>query len=966
MSVELATAYVSIVPSAKGMGKALEREMGGGGAAAGDAASASFGEKFSGGMGSIGKAAAAGLGVALVGAAGLGKVLFDVGSSFDTAYDTIRVGTGKTGLALEGLKQDMKSVATTVPASFADASIAVTDLNQRLGLAGPELKTLATQMLELSRITETDLATNIDSLTRVFGDWEIGVDAMPGALDKVYRATQASGIPLDTLNQAIVQFGAPLRNLGFGFDESVALLAQFNRTGVNTETVFAGMKAGVGKLAKAGEPIPETFARVVDEITKMGPGTDATAKAIELFGQRAGPDLADAIAGGKFEIDGMLDAITNGSDTIAQAGADTGDFAEKLLLLKNQALIRLEPIALRVFGAIGDAVTAAQPFVEKIANGFLILFATFRSGTDDVTSSGFAGTMESVGITLRDAFDKIGPLVGEFVDKIRSVDWAKVFGEVVAVVGPIVDAFVNLAVAVGTFAVEQWPKVEAVLPTLKTVFEFLGTATAIAVNFLADKMNILGPALVGVAVALTLIKAAEGGAAIVNGIKTGESVTHIKQLNSNFDQFLVTVKKAGGPVKRFAVGAKNEISWFASDTKSKLVTAGKAVGDFGTTVKTSIVDNAKKAGTALKGAATSALELGKKMVTSAIGIARNSAAWVANKIAMAASAVATAAQTIATTIATAATAAFNFVMALNPVVLVVIAIVALIAILVLAYTKVDWFRAFVDKAFNAIKDVIVTALDIAWKAIQTVFEVIKGIFTTYVNIWKLIITTAFNVIKYVITNAIEIARDVVSTVFEKIKETIGNAIDGAKLLVEIGMALIKGHLVDPVMAAKDKVVEIFDGIVSLFADLPDKLLAGLSSLADTIAAPFKAMGQAIRDAWNDSVGGKGFDIPDVAGVPNRGERVEIPRLHAGGPVTGRSGAEVLRILEAGEWVLSRDEVARMRSAGRPPSAGPGASGGGFTIERLEVTTVANATADETVDAINAKIGWRTLTTRRDR
>jgi hypothetical protein len=940
IAVELATAYISLAPSARGMGKALDREL----SSAGTAGSKAFGSSFTAGMASVGKVAATGLGVAMVAAGGVAAGLYQVGESFDNAYDKIRVGTGKTGEALAGLEGDFKAVATTVPASFEDASTAVTDLSKRLGLTGGPLQGLSGQFLELSRITGTDVATNIDSLTRVFGDWQIGVDAMPGTLDKMYRAAQASGIGIDDLGQSVVQFGAPLRNLGFGFDESIALISQFNKTGVNTETVFAGMKAGVGKMAKAGEAVPDTFRRVVDEITRLGPGTESTGKAIELFGQRAGPDLADAIAGGKFEITGMLDAISNGTDTVAQAGKDTGDFAEKLLLLKNQALVRLEPIALRVFGAIGDGIERVAPLATEIAGGFAAMYAAFTDGGNEITSSGLAGTLEGIGVKLRDVFDQIAPRVTAVVDAISAVDWAKVLGDVADVVTPIADAFVNLALAVADFAVDQWPKVAALLPVAIDVAEVVGPVLATAVNFLADNMTILGPALVAVAAGLVAIKAAEGGAALLNNIRTGETVTHVKQLNSNFDQFLDKTKTLASSGSKAASGGLDTIRLKSMYAGEKLKAAGTSASAFGSKMKTGVVNQAKAAGTALSSAGSKAAEFGTKMLKAAGGVVKSTAAFVANKAALVAQKIALAATTVATTIATGATAAFNFVMALNPVVLVVLAIVALIAILVLAYAKVDWFRAFVDKAFAAVRDGVVTAVSTVRDVVLRVFSAMVDAVTLYVSTYVRVVTFAFRVVR----TAIEAA------------------VDGAKFVVKAGFALIKAYIVDPVLAAKDQVGETLDKVASLFTDLPGRLGSGLSSLASTIAAPFKAMGQAIKDAWNNSVGGKGFTIPDIPGVPGRGTEVEIPRLHAGGPVTGRSGREVLRILEAGEWVLSRDEVANIAAGGRPPRSvipvGGDIGGGRQTIQ---VTTVANATADEVVDAVNAKLGWK-HTTRRDR
>jgi TP901 family phage tail tape measure protein len=372
MAIELATAYVNLQASARGIGQSISREIGAPLAAAGVAGGKTLGDNVGKGFNAqkvgagAGKALAVGVGIGVAG----GLAAVKIGDTFDKAFDQIRVGTGATGEALEGLKADFKEVFKDVPVDAGTVSTAIADLNTRLGISGEPLQALSTQFIELSRLTGTDLAGNIAGLTRVFGDWAIPVEDSSEALDKVFRASQASGIGLDQLQQKVVQFGAPLRNLGFGFDESLALLSQFDKAGVNTETVFAGLRAGIGKLAKAGEEVPDTFRRVVSEIQAVGPGTEATAKAIELFGQRAGPDLADAIAGGKFEIDELLGAITDGGDTILSAAADTESFGEKWQKLVNRTLVALEPAATKVFEAVGKAVEGLTPFIEKAAVKF--------------------------------------------------------------------------------------------------------------------------------------------------------------------------------------------------------------------------------------------------------------------------------------------------------------------------------------------------------------------------------------------------------------------------------------------------------------------------------------------------------------------------------------------------------------------------------------------------------------------
>lgn len=92
-----------------------------------------------------------------------------------------------------------------------------------------------------------------------------------------------------------------------------------------------------------------------------------------------------------------------------------------------------------------------------------------------------------------------------------------------------------------------------------------------------------------------------------------------------------------------------------------------------------------------------------------------------------------AAYTIAATVAT---AAFNLVMSLNPISLVVIAIVALIAGLVLAYKKFEGFRNIVDSVFSVIQTVVSVSISVIKGYFETLYGFYKGIFNGIATLWN--------------------------------------------------------------------------------------------------------------------------------------------------------------------------------------------------------------------------------------
>lgn len=312
-----------------------------------------------------------GFGAAIAtGAVAAGKALYDIGSSFDEAYDKIRVGTGATGDALAGLQDDFRAVAKQVPEDFGTIGQVIADLNTRTGATGPQLQNLATQILNLSHITGENATDAVAKVTRVFGDWSIKTKDQGKALDELYRASQATGIGVNDLASSVVQFGAPLRQLGFSFTQSIGLLGKWEKEGVNVQTVLAGMKIGLSNFSKAGKDPVKALQDITTKIKNAGSAGKANELAIKAFGQRAGPDMAAAIREGRFELGDLLNTIKSGKDTINKGAKDTEDFSEKWQKLKNNAFLALEPIATKVFnlmGSFADKLAAATPFITKHA-----------------------------------------------------------------------------------------------------------------------------------------------------------------------------------------------------------------------------------------------------------------------------------------------------------------------------------------------------------------------------------------------------------------------------------------------------------------------------------------------------------------------------------------------------------------------------------------------------------------------
>lgn len=316
-----------------------------------------------------------------------GKYLKDLGSQFDEAADAIRIGTGATGDALDGLLDDFDEVYKSVPTTMEDASKAIADYNTRLGLTGPQLQEISKQALQVSDMLGDDLGGVIEESSQAFQQWNIDAENMGGAMDYIFKVSQSTGMGFTDLMSNMQKFGPQLQEMGYSFETASALMGQLDKAGVNVEEVLGAMKKSVGALAKEGISASDGLAMYYEQIKNAGTAAEAASIASEIFGTKAGSTMAAAIRDGTLAVGDLTESLLENGETIAGAAEDTYDFAERLQIMKQGLEVALKPMANTVFDGlnkfmpvlqklmeqivpvISDAVEAAAPFVEEFLMG---------------------------------------------------------------------------------------------------------------------------------------------------------------------------------------------------------------------------------------------------------------------------------------------------------------------------------------------------------------------------------------------------------------------------------------------------------------------------------------------------------------------------------------------------------------------------------------------------------------------
>ena len=437
--------------------------------------------------------------------AGIATAIGLAGHTFDEAIDKIRAGTGATGPMLRRLGDDFREVFRDVPQTAGQVSRVITELNTRLGLSGEPLQRLSRQLLDLSRLTETDVSETVRRSVQLFQAWRVSTEDQGRTLDFLFRATQQTGIGMGQLLDQLVDMGPVLRTLGFSVTQAAALFGQFEQSGIQGGAAMFALRSAIDKISEPGSGFPDLATGLksfIDQIKQAPSESLAAAKSIEFFGTR-GIALGEAIRSGRFEFDQLYRALRDGTDTITKAEQDTRSFGEQWAILRNRVADALAPIGAQML----------QTFEQTV-------FPLFVRGLSHLRAFGdaFAGLPSSIQLTIF-GFGALAVAAGPLLialAQIPKLAAAAAAGLVVLTAHPVVAAIVALGAALAV-----------VIPYL---FKVDPAAAAAGRSLLSiyEIGKLLGPKTEDVAEALRALK--DAAKATEPPIKTlGKTVSLIEQ-----------------------------------------------------------------------------------------------------------------------------------------------------------------------------------------------------------------------------------------------------------------------------------------------------------------------------------------------------------------------------------------------------------------------------------------------------
>lgn len=593
-------------------------------------------DKASGGFsvlkGALANLVADGIRKAIDGIKEMGKAALESYIAYDEGADNVIKATGTMGKAGEELQASYKKVAKSVIGEFNDLGDTVGEVNTRFGFTGSELEKCSEKFTKFADLAGTDAKGAVQLVSRAMGDAGINSSEYATVLDQLTVAAQASGIGMDTLTQNLAKYGAPMRALGLTTEESIAIFSGWEKAGVNTEIAFSGMKKAIGTWGKEGKDSREEFKKTLAEIAACPDIASATAKSIEVFGQKAGPDLADAIKGGRFEYSEMLKLIEGSAGSLETTYDATQDGIDKVKLGMQGAKVEIADL---VGGLINEYQPQISEFIGKFVQGVKDLVAKIKENLPQIieTFKTVVGRIEEVASGI---WEKVSPWVDLFkVAVTELVDYIKdhipqikeAFIQVGEKINELIPYIVGVGTAVATYFVAT--KIMAFTKAIKAAVTaekiLAGAQAALNVVMNLNPIGIIISLIAGLVAAFVILwNKSDAFRNFWIGVWETVKSAFMTAFNAVVNFFTVTIPEAFNNFITFLGGIVNSIvNFFTVTIPMAFTNAVTAVGNFITSVINFFISLPGKIATFLGNVITNVATWASNMVTKAAEMGTN-------------------------------------------------------------------------------------------------------------------------------------------------------------------------------------------------------------------------------------------------------------------------------------------------------------------------------------------------------
>lgn len=595
-------------------------------------------------------------------------------------------------------------------------------------------------ILRLSEATQMGLATSSDLVTDSLSALGLQVDDLGGYLDVVAMANNKSSQTAQMLMEAYIAVGGTMKNLHVPIQESAAALGVLANRGIKGSEAGTALNAVINNLTTG----TGQAGKMMD---KLGISAfDSNGKFIGLAEtlrvvDEATKDMTEEQRNAALAALGGKEHIDALNDLISGLNTTTADGRSEWEALTDD-----------LYNADGALSTMAATVTDTLKGAISI----FGSAMDDMKIR----LAQTFAPAAKDAINAVSAVIPSITDRIAAAGNA--FVEYAL---PKVEAFAQNCVPALEKVGGAFAAVGAVIVDHKGLFDSLGSLAITTINLIAEGIQRATPFVT--ALVDGLLTAIQVSADFANKMLSAlDSVSRFRDELIAAAAVLVAFK-AGQGIQSIINGfqmAQVQLKLFAMSTKN----ANIAQAAFNGTLKLNEV----------------LVALFTKQVT--------------------VSQLAQAGWAKVTAVATGAQKALSAAMTANPIGIIIAAIAAAIAIIVLLYTKCEWFRDGVNAIFTAIKGALSQVIAATQNAVASAAAFLSNAQSSIAEFFsaarqkftaaRTAVSSAVAGIRTAISTALTAARTTVENIFGSIYNAIVGKMEAAKNAVGSVISAIKQKL----------------------------------------------------------------------------------------------------------------------------------------------------------------------------